>query len=103
MVKMPVRIRRSNQSIEVSDSSNRVLQVDPSRLTINIQNLGSSRVSQVDNPSQPETSGYPIDSGAFINYKLSDGDDVTGSLILKSIAGTTNTVRIQESFREEYY
>lgn len=100
---MPVRIRRSNQSVEVSDGTNRILQVDPNRLTINIQNLGSNRVSQVDNPSQLETSGYPIASGAFINYKLSDGDDVTGSLILKSIAGTTNTVRIQESFREEYY
>ena len=100
---MPVRIRRSSQSVEVSDSTNRVLQVDPNRLTVNLQNIGAARVSQVDNPSQPETSGYPIASGAFINYKLSDGDDVTGSIILKSIAGTTNTVRIQESFKEEFY
>ena len=102
MVKMPVRIRRSNQTIEVTTGIHRVLQVDPSRLTVNITNLGSARVSQVDNPSQPESSGYPIASGGFINYKLSDGDDVTGSFILRSVSGV-NTVRIQESFREEYY
>ena len=76
--------------------------MDPNRLTVNITNLGSTRVSQVDNPSQPETSGYPIASGGFINYKLSDGADVTGRFILKSVSGTNN-VRIQESFREEYY
>jgi hypothetical protein len=49
-----------------------------------------------------ETSGYPIAPDGFINYKLSDGDDVTGSFILKSVSGT-NTVRIQESFQEEFY
>jgi len=102
VVKMPVRIRRSTQFVEVTTGTHRVLQVDPSRLTVNITNLGSTRVSQVDNPSQPETSGYPIASGGFINYKLSDGDDVTGTFILKSVSGTNN-VRIQESFREEYY
>ena len=102
MVKMPVRIRRSSQFVDITTSPHRVLQVDPNRLTCNITNLGSARVSQVDNPSQPEASGYPIASGSFINYKLSDGDDVTGSFILRSVSGT-NTVRIQESFREEYY
>ena len=99
---MPVRIRRSTQFVEVTTGTHRVLQVAPNRLTVNITNLGSTRVSQVDNPSQPETSGYPIASGGFINYKLSDGDDVTGTFILKSVSGTNN-VRIQESFREEYY
>jgi hypothetical protein len=102
VVKMPVRIRRSNQFVDVTSSAaHRVLQVDPHRLTCNITNLGTARVSLIDNPSQPETSGYPIASGSFINYKLSDGDDVTGSFILRSVSGT-NTVRIQESFREEF-
>ena len=99
---MPVRIRRSNQFVDVTTAAHRVLQVDPNRLTCNITNLGTARVSQVDNPSMPEASGYPIAADGFINYKLSDGDDVTGSFILKSVSGT-NTVRIQESFREEYY
>ena len=99
---MPVRIRRSNQFVDVTTAAHRVLQVDPNRLTCNITNLGTTRVSLVDNPSQPETSGYPIAADGFINYKLSDGDDVTGSFILKSVRGT-NTVRIQESFQEEYY
>ena len=54
---MPVRIRRSTQFVEVTTGTHRVLQVDPNRLTVNITNLGSTRVSQVDNPSQPETSG----------------------------------------------
>jgi hypothetical protein len=99
---MPVRIRRSNQFVDVTTAAHRVLQVDPNRLTCNITNLGTTRVSLVDNPSQPETSGYPIAADGFINYKLSDGDDVTGSFILKSVSGT-NTVRIQESFQEEYY
>ena len=99
---MPVRIRSSNQNVTVTTAATRALQVDPNRLTVNITNLGSARVSQVDNPSQPETSGYPIDSGAFINQKLSDGDNVTGSYIFKSVSGT-NILRIQESFKEEFY
>jgi hypothetical protein len=99
---MPVRIRSSNQTVTVPVGATRVLQVDPNRLTVNISNLGSTRVSQIDNPSQPETSGYPIDSGAFINQKLSDGDNVTGSFIFKSISGT-NILRISESFKEEFY
>jgi hypothetical protein len=99
---MPVRIRSSNQQVSVTVNSTRVLQVDPNRLTANFSNLGSARVSQVDNPSQPETSGYPIDSGAFINQKLSDGDDVTGSYIFKSVSGT-NILRIRETFKEEFY
>ena len=99
---MPVRIRSSNQTVTVPVGATRVLQVDPNRLTVNISNLGSTRVSQIDNPSQPETSGYPIDSGAFVNYKLSDGDNVTGSFIFKSVSGT-NIIRIQESFQEEFY
>lgn len=102
MVKMPVRIRRSSQTVEVTTANHRVLQVDPNRLTVNITNLGATRISEVDNPSQPEASGYPIVAGGFVNYKLSDGDDVTGSFNLKSVSGT-NTVRIQESFREEFY
>ena len=97
---MPVRIRRSSQTVSVTTAATRVLQVDPNRLTCNITNLGSARVSQIDNPSQPESSGYPIASGSFINYKLSDGDDVTGSFIFKSVSGT-NILRIQESFKEE--
>jgi len=97
---MPLRIRRSSQTVSVTTAASRVLQVDPNRLTCNITNLGSARVSQVDNPSQPESSGYPIASGSFINYKLSDGDDVTGSFIFKSVSGT-NILRIQESFKEE--
>ena len=99
---MPVRIRSSNQTVTVPVGATRVLQVDPNRLTVNISNLGSTRVSQIDNPSQPETSGYPIDSGAFVNYKLSDGDNVTGSFIFKSVSGT-NIIRISESFKEEFY
>lgn len=99
---MPVRIRSSNQNVSVTTAANRVLQVDPNRLTCNITNLGSTRASQVDNPSQPEASGYPIDSGAFINQKLSDGDDVTGSYIFKSVSGT-NILRIRETFKEEFY
>jgi len=99
---MPVRIRSSNQNVSVTTAPSRVLQVDPNRLTVNITNLGSARVSQVDNPSQPEASGYPIDSGAFINQKLSDGDNVTGSYIFKSVSGT-NILRISESFKEEFY
>ena len=99
---MPVRIRSSNQTVTVPVGATRVLQVDPNRLTVNISNLGSTRVSQIDNPSQPETSGYPIDSGDFINQKLSDGDNVTGSFIFKSISGT-NILRISESFKEEFY
>ena len=99
---MPVRIRSSNQQVSVTVNSTRVLQVDPNRLTVNISNLGSARVSQIDNPSQPEASGYPIDSGAFVNYKLSDGDNVTGSFIFKSVSGT-NILRISESFKEEFY
>jgi len=99
---MPVRIRSSNQQVSVSVNSTRVLQVDPNRLTANFSNLGSARVSQVDNPSQPEASGYPIDSGAFINQKLSDGDNVTGSYIFKSVSGT-NILRIRETFKEEFY
>ena len=97
---MPVRIRRSSQTVSVTTAATRVLQVDPNRLTCNITNLGSARVSQIDNPSQPESSGYPIASGSFINYKLSDGDDVSGSFIFKSVSGT-NILRIQESFKEE--
>jgi len=97
---MPLRIRRSSQTVSVTTAASRVLQVDPNRLTCNITNLGSARVSQVDNPSQPESNGYPIASGSFINYKLSDGDDVTGSFIFKSVSGT-NILRIQESFKEE--
>ncbi|MBL4895341.1 MAG: hypothetical protein JKY75_00545 [Erythrobacter sp.] len=97
---MPVRIRRSSQTVSVTTAATRVLQVDPNRLTCNITNLGSARVSQIDNPSQPEASGYPIASGSFINYKLSDGDDVSGSFIFKSVSGT-NILRIQESFKEE--
>jgi hypothetical protein len=50
----------------------------------------------------PEANGYPIASGGFINYKLSDGDNVTGSFIFKSVSGT-NILRIQESFQEEFY
>ena len=99
---MPVRIRRSSQTVTVPVGATRVLQVDPNRLTVNITNLGSARVSQVDNPSQPETSGYPIDSGAFVNYKLSDGDNTTGSFIFRSVSGT-NILRISESFKEEFY
>ena len=99
---MPVRIRSSNQQVSVTVNSTRVLQVDPNRLTANFSNVGSARVSQVDNPSQPEASGYPIDSGAFINQKLSDGDDVTGSYIFKSVSGT-NILRIRETFKEEFY
>jgi len=99
---MPVRIRSSNQQVSVTVNSTRVLQVDPNRLTVNISNLGSARVSQIDNPSQPEASGYPIDSGAFVNYKLSDGDNVTGSFIFKSVSGI-NILRISESFKEEFY
>ena len=99
---MPVRIRSSNQNVSVTTAPSRVLQVDPNRLTVNITNLGAARASQVDNPSQPEASGYPIDSGAFINQKLSDGDNVTGSFIFKSVSGT-NILRIQESFKEEFY
>ena len=99
---MPVRIRSSNQTVTVPVGATRVLQVDPNRLTVNITNLGSARVSQVDNPSQPETSGYPIDSGAFVNYKLSDGDNTTGSFIFRSVSGT-NILRISESFKEEFY
>ena len=97
---MPVRIRRSSQTVSVTTAATRVLQVDPNRLTCNITNLGSARVSQIDNPSQPESSGYPIASGSFINYKLSDGDDVSGSFIFRSVSGT-NILRIQESFKEE--
>ena len=97
---MPVRIRRSTQTVSVTTAATRVLQVDPNRLTCNITNLGSARVSQIDNPSQPESSGYPIASGSFINYKLSDGDDVSGSFIFRSVSGT-NILRIQESFKEE--
>jgi len=99
---MPVRIRSSNQQITIPVGATRALQVDANRLTVNISNLGSTRVSQIDNPSQPETSGYPIDSGAFVNYKLSDGDNVTGSFIFKSVSGT-NILRISESFKEEFY
>jgi hypothetical protein len=99
---MPVRIRSSNQTVTVPVGATRVLQVDPNRLTVNISNLGSTRVSQIDNPSQPEASGYPIDSGAFINQKLSDGDNVTGSYIFKSVS-STNILRISESFKEEFY
>ena len=99
---MPVRIRRSSQTVSVTTAATRVLQVDPNRLTCNITNLGSARVSQIDNPSQPEASGYPIDSGAFINQKLSDGDNVTGSYIFKSVS-STNILRISESFKEEFY
>ena len=99
---MPVRIRSSNQNVTVTTAPSRVLQVDPNRLTCNITNLGSARVSQVDNPSQPEASGYPIDSGAFINQKLSDGDNVTGSFIFKSVSGS-NILRISETFKEEFY
>ena len=99
---MPVRIRRSSQQIEIPVGATRALQVDPSRLTCNISNLGSTRVSQIDNPSMPEANGYPIASGGFINYKLSDGDNVTGSFIFKSVSGT-NILRIQESFQEEFY
>ena len=99
---MPVRIRSSNQNVSVTTAPSRVLQVDPNRLTVNITNLGAARVSQVDNPSQPEASGYPIESGAFINQKLSDGDNVTGSYIFKSVSGT-NILRISESFKEEFY
>jgi hypothetical protein len=102
VVKMPVRIRRSSQNVSVTTAPSRVLQVDPNRLTCNITNLGAARVSQVDNPSMPEASGYPIASGGFINYKLSDGDDVTGSFIFRSVSGT-NILRIQESFKEEFY
>ena len=97
---MPLRIRRSSQTVSVTTAATRVLQVDPNRLTCNITNLGSARVSQIDNPSQPESSGYPIASGSFINYKLSDGDDVSGSFIFRSVSGT-NILRIQESFKEE--
>ncbi len=100
---MPVRIRSSNQQVSVTVNSTRVLQVDPNRLTVNITNVGAARVSQVDNPSQPEASGYPIESGAFINQKLSDGDNVTGSYIYKSVSGTTNILRIRETFKEEFY
>ena len=99
---MPVRIRSSNQQVSVTVNSTRVLQVDPNRLTVNISNVGAARVSQVDNPSQPEASGYPIDSGAFVNQKLSDGDNVTGSYIFKSVSGT-NILRIRETFKEEFY
>ena len=99
---MPVRIRRSSQTVTVPVGATRVLQVDPSRLTCNITNLGAARVSQIDNPSQPEANGYPIASGGFINYKLSDGDNVTGSFIFKSVSGT-NIIRIQETFQEEFY
>ena len=102
MVRMPVRIRRSSQNVSVTTAPSRVLQVDPNRLTCNITNLGSARVSQVDNPSMPEANGYPIASGGIINYKLSDGDDVTGSFIFRSVSGT-NILRIQESFKEEFY
>jgi len=99
---MPVRIRSSNQNVSVTTAHSRVLQVDPNRLTVNISNVGAARVSQVDNPSQPEASGYPIDSGAFVNQKLSDGDNVTGSYIFKSVSGT-NILRIRETFKEEFY
>ena len=99
---MPVRIRSSNQNVTVTTAANRILQVDPNRLTCNITNLGSARVSQVSNPSQPEASGYPIASGGFINYKLSDGDNVTGSFIFKSVSGS-NILRISETFKEEFY
>ena len=99
---MPVRIRRSSHNVSITTGNHRVLQVDPNRLTANFTNLGSSRVSQVDNPSMPESSGYPIASGGFVNYKLSDGDDVTGSFIFKSVSGT-NILRIQETFKEEFY
>jgi len=99
---MPVRIRSSNQQVSVTVNSTRVLQVDPNRLTANFSNVGAARVSQVDNPSQPEASGYPIESGAFINQKLSDGDNVTGSYIFKSVSGT-NILRIRETFKEEFY
>jgi len=99
---MPVRIRSSNQRISIPVGATRALQVDPNRLTVNITNLGSARVSQVSNPSQPEASGYPIDSGAFVNLKLSDGDNVTGSFIFKSVSGS-NILRISESFKEEFY
>ena len=99
---MPVRIRRSNLNVSVTTAANRVLQVDPNRLTVNITNLGAARASQVDNPSHPEACCYPIASGGFINYKLSDGDDVTGSFIFRSVSGS-NILRIQESFKEEFY
>tara|TARA_R110002051_G_scaffold238680_1_gene299412 strand:- start:85 stop:384 length:300 start_codon:yes stop_codon:yes gene_type:complete len=99
---MPVRIRRSSQTVTVPVGATRVLQVDPNRLTCNISNLGSTRVSQIDNPSMPEANGYPISSGGFVNYKLSDGDDVTSSFIFKSVSGT-NILRISESFKEEFY
>jgi len=102
VVRMPVRIRSSNQNVTVTTAATRALQVDPNRLTVNITNLGSARVSQVSNPSQPEASGYPIDSGAFINQKLSDGDNVTGSFIFKSVSGS-NILRISETFKEEFY
>ena len=99
---MPVRIRRSSQTVTVPVGATRVLQVDPNRLTVNITNLGSARVSQVDNPSMPEANGYPIASGGFVNYKLSDGDNTTGSFIFRSVSGT-NILRISESFKEEFY
>jgi hypothetical protein len=99
---MPVRIRSSNQRISIPVGATRALQVDANRLTVNITNLGSARVSQVDNPSQPESSGYPIPSGQFVNQKLSDGDNVTGSYIFKSVSGV-NIIAVSESFKEEFY
>jgi len=96
-------IYSTNEAVTVTEDGIRICQSSSTRETINITNLGTSRVSIVDTFSKPESQGYPIASDSYVNYSNVQNDAVKHSLIMKSIVGGGNQdVRLQMSYKEEY-